>query len=309
MNSIYNKFNSSRNFSRWYDWKAHRDQLTKIFKERALLKNKPSQNIIIFGAGNCDDIDLNCWLENVDELYLVDLDISSVKDALIRQKVDESKSLKIKLLNIDVSGLTKAGFPKKFEAMLVDEMPRKKIVSYIRKVANDLKPIDDLSDLYGSFSVVASSAMHTQLVIPYMLKTLDLLGDYLSPKEKKSLIDEAKYLIYKVIENYHQVLINLVEKDGALFIWLDAAEVSLELGNIGVLPDLEKAIRTSDLPYIQTIHQKFCIFGATVGTKDLFNRFPTFSHELDGSKNHWLYWLWPYDELKYYLLYCFVIRM
>lgn len=311
MLTTYNNMNATRKFSnRWDDWKGHRNHLNYIFDDRVLNKTNSKNKAIIFGAGNCDDIDLNFWLDNLSELYLVDIDLPSIEEAIKRQNVNEINRGKLKILGIDVSGLENIGFFNELESMLKNKISVKKIISYIRTTANNLTVINDLSDFYGSFSVVASSAIHTQLVHPHFKKVITDYENLLSSKEKKKLIDEAYYLMSAVVRNYNQLLTNLTQKNGTLFIWVDEVEISAELNNLNLLPRVEKAIIDKDAEFLfsKLIHN-YGVKGAVDCNKDLFARFPDFQQNIIDYKYDLIYWLWPYSTFKHFLVNCFIIRM
>ncbi|WP_434510095.1 hypothetical protein [Desulfitobacterium sp. AusDCA] len=302
--STYNNMNAARSSKRWDNWEGHRNQINRILHERVLKSSSTDFcKAAIFGAGNCDDIDLNYWLNNVDELWLFDIDLESVQQGIERQNIDTKMIDKLKLFQIDVTGLDKISFFNDINQMLKDSTPIKKVVSYIRKIANNLEVIDDLINHYGSFSFVASSSIHTQLLYPHFNQMLS------NTKDKETLMREADYLMSTLVKNYNQLLLNLVKENGTLFIWTDEFELSSDRGNLHLLPQFQREILNSNYTFLSKFIYNFGLKGAVECNKDLLSKFPNFADRLIDKTYDLIYWIWHYDLTKHYLIHCFIIRL
>ena len=84
--NITQRFNIQLNqstYDRFDAWKDYRKQLTSwvLFA----LGSKKNQSILVVGAGNLGDLDLQSFKEH--QLHFLDIDLSSVKKGVMRQQI------------------------------------------------------------------------------------------------------------------------------------------------------------------------------------------------------------------------------
>ena len=69
-----------RNFDTWEESSAHRDRVTTLLQERG------GQNSLgLFGAGNCNDVNLLALAQSYSSITLIDLDADALQEGIERQ--------------------------------------------------------------------------------------------------------------------------------------------------------------------------------------------------------------------------------
>lgn len=97
--SIFDEINAMSKVDRtWEKWKEYREEVTKL-----LLKECADMNrIVIVGAGNCDDIDLQLLAQNVAEIILLDNDAGALHSATKRlEKTGKMAKIRGQIMGID----------------------------------------------------------------------------------------------------------------------------------------------------------------------------------------------------------------
>lgn len=175
----------NKTVSKLYNSMSHiRDQLTKFTKE-ALDQLLVPEHALVLGPGLCNDIPLKFLTEQFNIVTLVDIDIESVKIAVA--KLPEHLQGKCKILQADVSGLDKLF----------------SLITKLRNTANTQEietTIDSFTEEYknliinpkeyglGSYDLVISSCVSTQLVSPYFR---NVIGKHLNENIHKRIISLA----------------------------------------------------------------------------------------------------------------------
>lgn len=84
------KFNNGLNMqtdqNRHSDWAKYREMTTDLIIKRMNDNHKNNSNVLIIGAGNCDDINLQQLIENSKNIICLDIDAESVRRGFQKQK-------------------------------------------------------------------------------------------------------------------------------------------------------------------------------------------------------------------------------
>ena len=87
--------------SSWNSYRQHRQEITRIILSAS---QKHGQNVLILGAGNCNDLDLNRLVSKGTDLHLADVDIESSLEGVKRQGLTSDAIASVK--KIEMSGLS-----------------------------------------------------------------------------------------------------------------------------------------------------------------------------------------------------------
>lgn len=102
----------------YHEWEHYRHELTEIIIKCA----RGSESIAIFGAGRCNDIDLNRLSGYFNEVILFDKDLEAMKEGLYQQKVEMIPNIKIKVM--DFVGIDDADY-REYADALISEIRKK----------------------------------------------------------------------------------------------------------------------------------------------------------------------------------------
>ena len=151
----------------YHEWEHYRHELTEIIIKYA----KGSESIAIFGAGRCNDIDLNRLSRYFNEVILFDKDIEAIKEGLYQQKVERMPNIKIKVT--DFVGINDTDY-RVYADTLISEIRKKGMETNVCKLAevalNQLEvlytkamniPVDFGTQAYDTAVVVG---VHSQLI-------------------------------------------------------------------------------------------------------------------------------------------------
>lgn len=117
--NIYDQLRTLQVINNAYnEWEHYRHELTEIIIKYA----KGNESIAIFGAGRCNDIDLNRLSGYFNEVILFDKDLEAMKEGLYQQKVEMMPNIKIKVT--DFVGIDDADY-RIYGDTLISEIRKK----------------------------------------------------------------------------------------------------------------------------------------------------------------------------------------
>ncbi|SKC90458.1 hypothetical protein SAMN02194393_05167 [Maledivibacter halophilus] len=291
--------------NKWEYWEAHRKCILSIIKDRIIDVQGNCDNVAIFGAGHCNDLDLFELSKLYNEILLLDKNTQHMEDGIKSQNLNKNSNSKISIIGgIDFCGITPT-FYDDLERLLKDGVKYKNIQKFIRKEANNLsKPSLPLNHR-NNFSTVISTAVHSQICI----KAVALLGEYIdnySRKEVLKLNDEIGYLYSKAVKIYNDLIISLANDSGSILFILDHSEISDISKNLKLLPILEQNLNEGKLTDNLVITQNCRVRGSIDCTKDIEKRKKNKAFVEDEEFIH--QWLWRFENKKYYLVYAYTIK-
>jgi hypothetical protein len=192
MDQFYHQLNQSHKHLNQDDYKK---QTTNLMKDT--LKHKDIyENLLVIGAGNLSDISIDFLCAKFNKIYLTDIDLDSMKQAL----GEKQKHPKIKLIQMDYLGLDEVHFFNAFFDNLRVKS-RKQIEVWIdQKIKQILK--HHFSKVFDfKFNAIYISPIYTQLLyreVEHKIDGLVLKGLSL---EMKDFI--LSYLLQKMIDIFH----------------------------------------------------------------------------------------------------------
>jgi len=264
-------------------WTNHRN-VVKGFFEEIYLKKGHLGRIGIFGAGNCDDLDIEYISSICEEIILFDIDLSSMTRAYENLSIEIRN--KITLVKVDLTSLDNGDFYTEYVDLLKSNQKPKKIKNFLVKTANELRVTnEDLKKYFNTCDIVASSAVYSQLFYNWALIELDQHGQY-SNKEFRDITENGLvYLRNSIVKFYNDELVSLAKNNAGVIVWADLFEVSPEDYNI---------LKTGDLTSAQPLIFKKGFQASVNGIKGLHSKFAEFVVMRD--------WIWEFEASKTY--YC-----
>jgi len=277
-------------------WSEYRKQNNKLIDDIIALNGQESNEIIVLGAGECNDLDLEYICSNFHRVVLTDVDSRSLKEGINRQSLTEDALAKIHIKEVEYTGLEEIKFFERVLQMVEQKVTKDKILFYIEETRNRLKEIRVLEEYRNRFAVVLTTSVYTQLVYTQSQMMLDVIK-HLRAFDQTTINEiEMKILdvIPDIIEGYNALLISLASKKSVIGMWTDI----LQFETRGKMKeDIRVALELKELQ--SEVLEKYIVDMAGkglayYGREDLLNR-------IDAVKSYW--WIWPFDEAKSYLVY------
>lgn len=195
----------------WVDtglWGYHQNciqYLIDLAREKAL----SAKTILVVGAGNCNDIDLDSLLQHFEQVDLLDIDLNALKRATVRFP---SQQRKINLIEFDVTFMSQNGFKIPIMRNYMRDLDLNGFKSYM----DQCTPKDQNDPLgSGSYDIVIALPLFTQLFSPIF----DLNAKELWSREYDELIKSWGPVVAKVCDGLGEQLAeacwNSVSEGGA----------------------------------------------------------------------------------------------
>lgn len=282
MKAFQKELNQNKEESRRTKWKKHRIHVTGLF-ERVFAKKDSIDKIAIFGAGNCDDLDLDYVASKCNRIYLFDIDGESMKEGL--KSFSESTCSKIELVEFDVTGLNKIEFEQNVTSLLNSNKKTDEIVQFLRDTESRLAELNQWNDYIEIFDIVATSAIYTQLFYNW---ALDLLSEYTEQYNQEDLsnIKEAFLdLRDQIVLTFNDSVRNGCREDGFFILWSDILQMKPE--------------------YMETINKgpnAIFILASNVGFGAVLIAIQDYIMKVEQEDFFLTYWPWDFNEDKQYLV-------
>lgn len=302
--------NNSEKWGYWKQWEAHRNMLMKLINDNVIGIHENRDSIAVFGAGECDDIDLSFLTSHFNEVYLIDIDIQAMENGKKNQKLTDLEDHKVAIIGgFDFAGISKQ-FYMKLEELLSKNQPLDTIARFIREEAEQLKMPDDLDALKNKFSAVLSAGVHSQICNG----SYGIFGKYYkgyNEREIKLIEEELKYLYTQAVKVYNDLLLYVAKADASLLLAFDMIEISEESGMLEYVPVIEEAIAKVDNAANTSLIEQHGVLGSREGRIDINSRInlENFSEYLDEGQIIQNYWVWPFDNQRAYMICAYTIHL
>ena len=291
-------------------WEAHRNTLMKIVNNEVIEIHHNDDNIAIFGAGECDDIDLKFLTSRFNEVYLIDIDIQAMGNGIQNQELTDLENSRITILGgFDFAGVSKQ-FYVELEELLSKNQPLKTIIELIRNEANTLEMPKDLNGFKNRFSAVMSAAVHSQLCNGnYVI--FSKYNERYNKQELKEIEDALKYLYTEAVKMYNNLLLYVAKADASLLFAIDMIEISKDAGTLECLPVITNGIANGDITAITDLIVQHGVLGSVEGQRDMntridFRKFEEYINEKKLLRNHWV---WNFDSQLAYMMQAYTIHI
>ena len=294
----------------WKYWESHRDMLMKLVNDNVIGIHNNDDDIAIFGAGECDDIDLKFLTSHFNEIYLIDKDIQAMENGKINQQLTDIENNKITIVGgFDFAGVSKQ-FYSELEEMLGKNQPLETIIKFIKNEANRLKMPNDLDGLKNKFSAVLSAAVHSQLCSDHYA-VFSKYYERFNKMELEEIEKALKNLYTQAVKTYNNLLLHVAKTDASLILALDMIEISEKAGTLEFLPVIAKGIAKVDMTAITNLVEQHGVLGSVEGQSDMNSRidFRNFKEYLNEKKIIQDYWIWNFDSQMAYMMRAYIIHL
>ena len=92
-------------------WAVYRRNIKQFISSTIEQKTEP-RSIIVFGVGECNDLDLHYLAKTFERVVLTDVAEKSINSGLQRQQLNNEEIDKIEIMQVEYTGLENAGFFK-----------------------------------------------------------------------------------------------------------------------------------------------------------------------------------------------------
>lgn len=288
MGTFNNDVNHSGNLEEKYlRWASYRQKINDFILKS--IEDKKYNNIIVLGAGECNDLDLKFLTNTFESINLSDIDIASIEEGIDRQKLPKNAKAKIELIQQDYTGLDKLGFFQHITDLINMKKTEKEISSYIKKAITDISDFDILLSHKNKYSMVLVLPTYTQLAYTQMEALLKILYQYniYEVDDLNRIITSMYHTMPAIINNYNNLILSLLANDGILILLSDI----LEITDMEIKENLANKI--NDTEYIKDYLSTDCSDLAQIGLDDLRGKIDIL---------HGTYALWPFNESKDYIV-------
>lgn len=284
MEAFQKELNQNREEFRRMKWGKHRDYVSGLF-DRVFLKKGTVDKVAIFGAGNCDDLDLDHLASKCHSIYLFDIDVESMKRGI--KNFSETTCNKIELVELDVTGLHKLDFEHRLSSLLESGKKADEIVQFLKDTEDHVVDVleDDWADFTESFDIVATSAIYTQLFYNW---ALDLLSEFKNQynQEELEIIKEGFLDVRdQIVLTFHHSVRRCCHPSGFFIMWSDILIMEPE--------------------YMETINKgpnAIFALASTVGFGASLIAIQDFIVKVEKDEFFLTYWPWDFNEDKQYLV-------
>jgi hypothetical protein len=219
MKSFYGQMNQGREPDRSGRWMSHRQEIKHLIQS-SLGKLGPKDEVIILGAGNCDDFDLEDLAERFHTIVLADIDTDSMQTAI--SALDPQLQLSIKCLDsLDFTGLDQVDFYARFQSLLDNQAPALRLITFLKEISQEVAQKPVLAHLKKRYAAVISSAVHTQLFYLHSLSVFAIYAKLYVKNDVKQIVEGIAELRDFLLRQYNEMIFSLARSNGVVIMWTD----------------------------------------------------------------------------------------
>lgn len=268
-NRIFN-INLNKSYCKDYkydEWSGYRSKLTNIINS-----SKLSGEVLIVGAGNLNDLDIQKINNDDVNLTLLDIDGNAILSGLERQKINKEN---VKIMKFD---LLQAGFVDimyEFRTSLKNS----NLDAFFEKCRNK-----ELNYKLGKFKTIIVSPIYTQILFHQMLEVVKKCDKV----DKNETFQRVLIFVGEFLAKINDQLINSLEDDGKIIVISDILEYAT---NSEELKFLKENIENNEV--IDKFHDEYLEkYGYTLGSYGINN----IESKMDLIKENYL--LWNFDKKR-----------
>lgn len=274
-------------------WESYRSNVTDMI-ETAIISHPKGKSILVYGAGQCNDLDLPFFVKHFEKIVLTDVDYDNVIKGLKHQKVfDAYRNGQILIKEMEYTGLSKLMF---FETML-DHFKKGEtaevIKAYIQIIQRQLEQSEALIE-NDSYDFVLSSAVYTQLIYTQLQALLVRIKQQRCYQEEEFVkIEEVLLDIMPfMLRRYNKGLLQQLKPDGLIMCMTDVLEDHID-------GEFLKKVREkiNDTYFVDDFYKQYTNeSGYGLGSYGLVNLQTLVKTQI----RQWA--IWPFDDQRYFLV-------
>jgi hypothetical protein len=291
MKLFYEQMNQGREADRIGKWISHRQEI-KFLIEQSLGKLSEKDEIIILGAGNCDDLDLPYLADKFRTVALADIDHDSMQTAA--SGLEPLLHSKIKLLDsLDFTGLDQIDFYTRLQNLLEHQTPAIQLVAFLEEISIEVARKPVLAHLRKRYAAVISSAVHTQLFYLHALSMFAIYANLYGKHDVKLIVEGIAALRDFLIRQYNDMLFSLAKSNGVVIIWTDI--ILLDEQTDFIKEKLYALLNEKErVEFMLRSMGSYGIESAVLALQDLNDKMAVEGKLLRS-------WLWPFNAEKHFM--------
>ncbi|MBN2880340.1 MAG: hypothetical protein JXN65_12010 [Clostridia bacterium] len=280
--------NSSGNpQSKYAGWQSYRADVARFISDN--INNGETNSLFVFGAGECNDIDLAFLASVFDSVVLSDIDLFSITDGITRQQLDKDKEAKLSKQRLDYSGLEEARFFENLSKMASRKADEKEIVKYIKNIISSFEKIEIRTYKKDTYDTVIVLPTYTQIAFTQMEALLRILYDYgIYPLDAlNGILNEMYNIMPAIIERYNKLILSKVKSGGKVIVLTDI----LEITDFSLAERMKESIENKQYikDYLKENYSELALLGLD-----------NIKQSLDITSER--YCIWPFDDRRQYLV-------
>jgi len=273
--------------SKYAGWQSYRAKVTQFISDN--MNRGETNSLFVFGAGECNDIDLIFLASVFDSVVLSDIDLFSITEGITRQQLDKERQEKISKQRLDYSGLEEAGFFETLSQMAGKKADEKEIVKYIKNIIRSAEKREIQTDKKDTYDTVIVLPTYTQIAFTQMEALLRILYDYgiYQLDTLNRILNEMYNAMPAILERYNELILSKVKSGGKVIVLTDI----LEITDSSLLAKLKQKIEEEEYikEYISENHSELALLGLE-----------NIKQSLDKTEER--YCIWPFDDRRQYLV-------
>ncbi len=280
-------------------WAKHRDRISAFITDAQ--KDNDAQSIIVFGAGECNDIDLHVLADNFKSIILTDVDEEAIRNGLSRQACSKEELAKIEIVQLDYTGFEKEAFFDRLSEQLATEQDIDSICDYVSETVKGIKS-NEVPECYkGQFDMAVSCPIYSQLiytqaeVLTMILSQFNLYDAHSIEKLKQTV----RFGMQQIISNYNDLFLSSLKSDGVAVMLTDIIELAKGHPASSAIA-ISAAQKDTDNKQMEKYVKKYGADFSETGRNDLLKKLRPISEKWS---------MWPFDTYKDYLVYMVAGRM
>lgn len=238
-------------------WEEYRREITN----KIINSVKCFENIVIFGAGCCNDLDLSLIEKKFDQITLVDIDCLSMKEGLKKYSLVDSD--KIKLATIDLLGITENDYLEYSRIIETTLLSSKSSIVDSRSIVDKLTVFSnkinnhkiDLGSIKYKNGIVI--CLHSQINI-YFAEIWNIYCQAFSKTDNLSVIEKIMKMNEEVARKINDFILQNV--DGNVYFGFETEIVGLKRRIEGAYQaenDFQKRKASREIEYVDLIQVKW----------------------------------------------------
>lgn len=274
-------------------WAKHRDRISAFIKDAH--KDSNAQSVIVFGAGECNDIDLHVLADNFKSIILTDVDEESMRNGLKRQACSKEELAKIEIVQLDYTGFEKEAFFDRLSEQLATEQDIDSICDYVSETIRNIESNEMPERYKNQFDMAISCPIYSQLiytqaeVLTMILSQFNLYDAHSIEKLKQTV----RLGMQKIISNYNDLFLSSLRSDGIAVMLTDIIELAKEHPASSAIA-ISAAQKNTENKQMEKYVKKYGADFSVTGRKDLLKKIEPISYKWS---------MWPFDVYKDYLVY------
>lgn len=286
--------NSGSLSDKFKSWSKYRENINRII-ECALEYRKDATEIIIFGAGECNDLDLNYLSDRFERIVLTDVDTVGLNNGIRRQIKEEKLIRKFECLKVEYTGLEKIGFFEKLYKLTIEGSNVEDIINYIDKTLSGINNKEILPQYKNNFPIVISAPLYTQLIYTQLstITSMFLKSGIYIESEISMMNERVIYYLPLIIRNYNDLLISVGDNNSLIGMWTDLLQ---DHPNGEIMKSICKKIDDTEFinQYVAKYDEKYGLGLGSYGKLDFYEKI---------DKVFSLWSIWPFDSNRSFLVY------